>query len=299
MGKSIRCAQYAPTGKAGITCADILPAGCVLIHHSTVVAVTGCVSAIVHTLNQHLQFAARAEKSLGLSKSYQNVVSKIEAELNLMKTEAATSGGGAAHPALHIPAALTEGPAGMLAGKIPGFGALAGGSEAAPASSSSSPAAAAGPTTATKAKFLSMIQTEISALDGSIDDMPSALSAVAETAVGLAAVSTFCCFKRHKPAVALPTAKELPALHMPAALGGKPDVEAGGASPKGSIRSATPRSRAPAHESSTAPARSKPKGPGSARGESVERPGGERSAPGREPPKERRGGGGAGLEDAL
>ena len=261
---------------------------------STVVAVTGCVSAIVHTLNQHLQFAARAEKSLGLSKSYQNVVSKIESELNLMKTEAATSGGaGAAHSGLHIPAALTEGPAGMLAGKIPGFGALAGGGEAAPASSSS--AAAAGPTTATKAKFLSMIQTEISALDGSIDDMPSALSAVAETAVGLAAVSAFCCFKRHKPAVALPTAKELPALHMPAALGGKPDVEAG-ASLKGSIRGGgTPRSRAPAHEAGMAPARSKPKGPGSARGDSVERPGGERSALGREPSKDRR----SGLEDAL
>ena len=263
---------------------------------STVVAVTGCVSAIVHTLNQHLQFAARAEKSLGLSKSYQNVVSKIESELNLMKTEAASSGsGGAAHPGLHLPSALTEGPAGALVGKIPGFSALAGGNEAAPASGSSS--AAAGPTTATKAKFLQMIQTEISQLNGSVDDMPAALSTVAEAAVGLAAVSAFCCFKRHKPAMELPRPGELAALHMPAGLGSKLDPEAG-PSPRatGSARGAPPRSKAPSHEGGMAPVRTKPKGPGSARGESVERPGGERSAPGRElSTKDRR----AGLEDVL
>lgn len=169
---------------------------------SVVVAITGCLSAIIHTLNQHFSFAARAEKSLGLSKSYQNVVSKIDAELNMMKCEvaaAAPAGGG-----MHMPAALsgvaTEG-FGALAGKIPGFGALAGAESAAPAAAGpAASSAAAGPTMATKTKFMSMIQTEIATLNGSIDDLPAALATVAEVAVGLAAVhSCFGCFKRHAP----------------------------------------------------------------------------------------------------
>ena len=163
---------------------------------STVVAITGFLSAMVHTLNQHLAFATRAEKSLNLSKSYQQVVSKIESELNMMKSESAAAPG--ARPGLAGRAdgkgleGLASGLGGML-GKIPGFG-----SEAAPSAPSSS-GAAAGPTTATKAKFLQMIQTEISTLNGSVDDMPAILSTAAEAAVGVAAVSSFMgCFKRHK-----------------------------------------------------------------------------------------------------
>jgi hypothetical protein len=170
---------------------------------SVVVAITGCLSAIVHTLNQHFAFAARAEKSLGLSKSYQNVTSKIEAELNMMKCEVAAAAPAGGAGGMHMPAALSgvakEG-LGALAGKIPGFAALGGAESAAPAGPAASSSAAAGPTMATKTKFMQMIQTEIATLNGSIDDLPAALATVAEVAVGLAAVhSCFGCFKRHAP----------------------------------------------------------------------------------------------------
>jgi len=190
---------------------------------STVVAVTGCVSAIVHTLNQHLAFAARAEKSLGLSKSYQNVASKIEAELNLMKSEAASSSSSGGAKAGGIGGALhggLEGVAGMLPVKLPGMG---GEGSAAP-SGSGGGSAAAGPTTATKQKFLQMIQTEIAQLDGSIDDMPAALATVAEAAVGFAAVTACCgCFKRHTPVNKPPL---LPGLKIPAFDGKNGDADA-------------------------------------------------------------------------
>ena len=166
---------------------------------SVIVAITGCLSALVHTLNQHFQLAARAEKCLGLSKSYQQVVSKIEAELNLMKCEAAAASPGA-RPGLPSLSEAKEGLAGAL-GKIPGFAAMSGEAAASPAApAGSSSAAAAGPTTATKTKFLQMIQAEVAQLNGSFDDMPAALATVAEAAVGLAATtSCFGCFKRHKP----------------------------------------------------------------------------------------------------
>ena len=177
---------------------------------STVVAITGFLSAMVHTLNQHLAFATRAEKSLNLSKQYQQLVSKIDSELNMMKSESASAAG--ARPGLAGLAdgkgleGLASGMGGML-GKIPGFG-----SEAAPSAPSSS-AAAAGPTTATKAKFLQMVQTEIATLNGSVDDMPAILSTAAEAAVGVAAVASFMgCFKRHKSTAA------------PASLAAKPEA---------------------------------------------------------------------------
>ena len=252
---------------------------------STVVAITGCLSAIVHTVNQHLQFAPRAEKSLGLSKSYQNVADKIEAELNLMKAETAGASG-ASHSGL--PAALS-GVGGML-GKIPGFPGMGGESSgAAPASSSSG--AAAGPTTATKAKFLQMIQTEIAQLNGDIDDMPAALSTAAEAAVGLAAVTTFFgCFKRHKPVsvageVMSGAGKELSALRLPAL------AEGGGSGSSSAPPSrASSRGRAPGEAPSGA-RQARPTTPAGGRGE--ERRGEEREAAS---PKAGRKGG---LEDVV
>lgn len=210
---------------------------------STVVAISGSLSALVHTLNQNFAFAARAEKSLNLSKSYQNVVSKIEAELNMMKSEVAASGGGGSSPMGGL--SLPEGMSGML--KIPDFGGAfgGGGAEAAKpaAAPSSSSGSAPGPTTATKAKFLQMIMAEIATLNGGIDDMPAALAATAETAVGLAAVtSCFGCFKRHAPAT---PASKLASLagDLPGplgAIGGETaSLLGGGAEP---TPSSTPRS---------------------------------------------------------
>ena len=226
---------------------------------STVVAITGFLSAMVHTLNQHLAFATRAEKSLNLSKSYQQVVSKIESELNLMKSESASAGG--SRPGL---ASLTEGKGleglasgmGGMLGKIPGFGA-----EAAPSAPASS-GAAAGPTTATKAKFLQMIQTEIATLDGSVDDMPAILSTAAEAAVGVAAVSSFMgCFKRHKSTTAPASLVAKPAAALASVM---TDLD-GGNGGDGLSPSPTPTPS----QRSFRPKGSKPRAPGSPRGDGL------------------------------